>query len=144
LRAEESNAETAFKSFAKLMLGGVWKHEDRVHRYRGILGDKFLERTEEGGDRSAHVIIGVDPVTSKMTLWRYSSLGAVGKVTMSQDKEGVWNWTISGTLPGGVTFSGKGRTTKVSNNEVRVERLEAVIGDEKPEPYTATWTRHKE
>ena len=149
LQAQETDAEKAFKAYAELMVGGVWKLDTDdgnqiVHRYRWILEETFLERTDEGGNRSAKTIIGIDPATNKLTLWHFSSTGAVGKITMSQEKDGVWDWESAGALVGRGTFTGKGRTSKVGNDEVREEWFDTVIGGQKREPRTMTFTRQKQ
>ncbi|MHB8955108.1 MAG: hypothetical protein ACYC4U_19200 [Pirellulaceae bacterium] len=146
-RAQETDAEKAFTSYDDLMVGGSWRTKladgsQIEQQFHWILDNKFLESAEKGNSYSAETVIGIDPESGKMTIWRYATTGSVMKIALTREKDGAWIWqTENSPTPDG-KISGKGRITKVGTDEVRIEWLEFLKNGEKQDVLPpATFTR---
>ncbi len=149
LRAQGTAADTALRSYGELMVGGVWKTtlddgSQIEQQFHWILDNHFVESTEKGNAYSAKTLIGIDPETSRTTIWRFATSGSVLKVSLTQEKDGVWLWQMADNHTPDGKISGKGRITKLENDKVLIEWLEFLKNGEQQDVLPpATFTRQK-
>jgi hypothetical protein len=142
----QADAEQTLKGFADFVVGGVWKLENQAEignvsevRFRWILGEKFLERSEQG-QLSRKAIIGIGP-DKKVTEWRFSSKGSLLKSSITRQGDGVWVIDGTGTLGTGGNFALTLKYTKQGDNEVRIDMLKYTLQGEAQPLQSSVWKR---
>ena len=140
-------AEQAFRKWADVAVGGVWKGVDEdgrdlEERYHWILGKRCLQYNASGGEEGDVVaIIGVDPETQKCTWWGFGSSGLVAKGTMSLKADGVWQY-----FGEGIGVRGKGsyscEPTLVDKDTLKENRRTDVLEGVAKELPPIVWKRH--
>lgn len=140
--AEPTGTEV-FNSLAKLLLGGTWtttfaKNGEQVAHTYSTVGNKFLRNDMKGGPMPGMAVVGVDPSTKLCSWWGYLSDGNIVKMTVTQEKDGVW--LLQSNDNSSTRY--KGRVTRVDDDTIKEEALELLVSGEKQPVGFFTWKRH--
>ena len=152
LRAEESEGEKAFQSYAKHMVGGIWKstqptqeQNQFVNEFRWLAGNRFIRNVGSinGEPFGGITITGVDPETDKVTTWWFLRR-RTSKTTMASEKQGVWIGTGEFVNADGDKVKQTIKTTFVDEDEIRMEMVERSVNGEKQDvESTPPWIMHR-
>ena len=120
----ETDAEKAFRSFGEFVAGGVWKAtregNDIAIRYTWLANKRFLKLSaSENETGSPMMVVGIDPDTSKATIWGFSDRGFV-KSILTLEKEGSWVVDSAASDADRMRF----KTTRVGPDEYHLEVFE--------------------
>ena len=148
----ETEADTAYKSYAEFMADAVWKHtgddgQEQIRRYRWLANQKFLYATIGANEQQpdAIAIYGINPSTEKLGAWHFGKSGLL-TITVTPHGDNVWLSEGSLTNEAGTKIGWKGQETRIGPNEVHVELLETTENGQKVErpEWSQTWKRHKD
>lgn len=134
----EVDAEEAFKAHRQLMSKGVWVSKDEsgkalVIRHVPSKSKKFVQIRSLVGDETVAAIYGIDPNTSKLTLWSFRQDGSVGVWICTAYGKDRWTWEGKTVGPEGVVA---GTAQVVAENADEVKFMM-----EGEESYEQLWKR---
>ncbi len=140
------NTEADYKSLSDFLVGGVWtmtKSDVKCEiSYKPTLNGRFILGEYMHGDIPVTFLIGIDPVTKKITWFGFDGDGDVVKWVMTRSSDDTWSSEGNGMGPKGECAL-KNKLTRIDADTLEEELEHFVINGKQMKIGTNIWKRKR-